>query len=233
MAWTTESGLVESYDGTVTRAWFGTDVRYMNGEVLLLNWEIKPDDPSQFSHLEDGVIEERFPCGKGWDSNDGGKSATHESGNANKRFHRSSIYGRIIDAVPSMPGLIDVLKDRGTEMEAKVWEGMRFHFARQEFDYGGEIGKKSRIMPVEFLGEAGEGEKPSNGASKVAALKAKAAAANKGNNDLRGQLVELAKNSDTHESFMDAALEVPGVADDDDLLAAVADENGLYAEARR
>lgn len=142
-SWTTELSSFDDYVGTVEDAWFGIDPNY-NEEAVLLHWEISSTD------FENARVE-KFPVGKGWTVEDGGKSASHFAG---KRFHSQSTYGKIIDRAVSEFGLAETLRARGLATQADVWTGLTFHFHREEFDYGGEIGKRSRVMPIEFLGEA-------------------------------------------------------------------------------
>jgi hypothetical protein len=71
-------------------------------------------------------------------------------------------------------------------------------------------------LPEKFLGEdSGQTQPAKNGVSAH-----------------HEQLKELARNYDTHGEFADAALSLPGVEDDDKLVLAIADPNGLYQELR-
>lgn len=247
--WTTTTGLLDEWTGVVSDAHFKTDAQYQNGEVLILQLDFATEDS------EDGTWSETFPCGKGWSTKDGGKNAKHESGAA-RGFNKATAMGKLIDRCVGELGMMDVLGGRGPATKAEVWVGLNFHFKREteEYEIRGEKRTSNRALPIEFLGE-GEGEsKPAAKASgtakkaasstaaedKVAAAKAKAAAkkaaeAGGGDEDpIKAALTSLATEHDTHEAFLDAAMEVEGVMDDDDLLASVVDESedGFYSQAR-
>lgn len=243
-SWTTTDGGgigLEEFEGPVVEAWFATKAEYQSGEVPILNLKVQTPD------AEDGFETIEIPVGKGWESLDGGKSVQRIDPKSKAQFHNSSWMGKLIDKcvrdeTDGGLGLSGVLAKRGEATEAKVWEGLSFHFLREEHTFGKdketkEPIKASRVLPTKFLGEvkdgAGAATAPAGGdqAAKIAAAKAAAAAKTNGGG-LRGQLVELAKQHDTHAAFVDAALAVEGVAADDNLLAEVVEEGLLYAEAR-
>ena len=235
-AWGTETGLVDNFVLRVDESWFATDARYNNGETLLLNWKGKTDQPIG----TDGETEftASFPVGGGWVSNDGGETAVSEKGRA--KFNSSSIYGRIVDSAIADKGdgglgLGNIVKGRGRPTQAKIWTGLTFRMKQVEFNYGGEIGKKSRLMPVEFLGENRDpADFAESGTSdaQAAGQTASAPAASNGTGDLKTRLEQLAKATDSHAAFVDKALEIPEVSEDAALLESVVDEKGLYASAR-
>lgn len=239
--WGTETGLVDNFIITIEESWFATDARYNNGETLLLNWKGSTDQPIG----SDGEYEftASFPVGAAWVSNDGGKTAESEKGRG--KFNASSIYGKIVDsAIKSKAegglGLLEVVKERGRPQTAAIWEGLTFKMNNVEFNYGGEIGKKTRLMPVEWLEGAQAKDFREDAAGGAAAGSAAAAtpaaagvaATSKASAVLETKLVILAKKSDTHDAFVSAALDMEGVADDAALLERVVSAEGIYAEAR-
>lgn len=222
MVWETSSGLLDEYEGTVAEAWFDTDLDYQNGEALLLHWQVTDIVADGAAHDE---ITEKFSVGAGWSAVDNKQRAEKEYGDSD--FNENSKYGRIIDRVATnegaFEGALDVVAERGDEKDATVWEGLRFRFARETVDYGGEIGERTFIMPVEFLGVADEVSEvgKSNGSSEAS------------REELVEKLTELAKEVDSHTEFLAKAADVEGVVDNDALFEQVADESedGFYATA--
>lgn len=236
-AWDTETGLLDDYVGTVKRSWFATDARYMDGNVILLHWEIATTDPE---HPE---VTEKFPVGSGWDSSDGGATVVHEKGK--QKFNVQSIYGKIVKQVTADDGtlhaVLPFLKKRGRPTQANVWEGLTFHFKAQDFNYGGDIGTKTRVMPQEFLGEGAQPEIPgTNGtaAPGTHATPAAAPAAETATVDadpvVVARLRKAATEATDHQAFLDAAMEIDGVTTNDALMASLVDDSpsGFFATAR-
>jgi len=229
----TESGLLDDFDFTINKAYFATDMQYMNGEVLLLHLvgeTDNPDNPEQ--HL-------MIPVGTGWDSADGGKTAVHERGK--KKFIDSSIYGRLINRCidKDQLNLKDLFRKRGSSKlgfaEAKIWEGLRFHMKREKLEFGPGLKATERLMPVAFLGEnkpAAKGKVPkavvetppeetTEDIEDDAALEHKV---------LVLKVRALAKQCASYDEFYPQALKVPKVRDHDDLIAAIVDPEGIWAE---
>jgi hypothetical protein len=229
-SWETETGLLDNYDGTIQRAWFATDARYNDGNSIMLHWEIATNDPEVPETVE------KFPIGGGWDSPDGGASVTHEKGK--QKFNENSIYGKIVKRTTQPDGALHdafpALKAKGRPTVAAVWEGLTFHFEREEFDYGSEIGKRSRTMPVKFLGENAQAALATETVTTAAAPAAAPASSNGVDPVVAAKLRNAAKESDTHTAFLDAAMAIDGVTTDDTLLAQVVDDSdaGFYATAR-
>lgn len=246
--WGTDSGVLENYILTVEDAWFTTDARYNNGETLLLKWkghavDAETGEPVSFSEDEE-EMEVSFPVGKTeqWSSPDGGKTAV-KAGGRNKP-HVNSAFGKVItraladektqvvDGVKGF-GIGGLLQSRGaSQTEAKIWVGLKFLMRNEETNYGGEIGTKGRIMPVAFEGEA-DGGVAGSSATSTPRGETGTAAGGSSNKALEAKLTVLAKNSDSHSAFVDKALDIDGVADDEALLASVVDEtNGLYSKVK-
>lgn len=240
--WATTSGLVDDVTVTITDAYFTFDPQYNDGQTLLLKVAGQTDDE------ENPEFDQFFPCGNGWETTDKGKSASREDGKR-KGFNKNSGYGmfftRAIDA-----GAGEALKSRGTPMEAEVWKGLTFHFKRESIDFGGEIGKKDRILPDVFLPEGigGSAAKPVTktttppaGASKVDKLPDDAPAGAGGGSGaaagtldllvpLRAKLKKAARDAGSHDGFIEAAYGIEGVDGNAALEEAILDPAGLYAE---
>lgn len=228
-SWETESGLLDQYQGTIRRSWFATDARYQDGNVILLHWEVDTNDPDV------PEVTEKFPVGSGWDSADGGDTVVHEKGKA--KFNKNSIYGKIVDRATKPEGSLHdafpVLKGRGRPTQANIWDGLTFDFKREEFDYGSDIGVKSRVMPVKFLGENAQPSLATSTEAKPAAAPAQEAApAAEVDAKTSALLRNAAKAADTHTAFLDAAMEIDGVVTNDALLATLVDDSdaGFYAQ---
>lgn len=235
MAWDapTEEGVYgpeTPWTGTVKESKFKTDPRYNDGETLLLSWTMETDsDDPEFEEFE-----VTFPCGNNWETNDGGDTAERVDGRRAK-FNSNSGYGRVLnrvtgrdaDLAKNFEGILGVLEKRGEPTQAKIWEGLRFVFDEESKDFGGEIGVKTRLMPVEYAGQAngsgsGSGSGKKTGKSTGGKKPSKAA--------IRKQLVSLAQEYDDHDEFVAEALDVDGIDQYQDLLDSVNDPEGIWAE---
>lgn len=215
-----ETGLIDDFDFTITSAYFTTDSAYNDGETLLLKLEGQTDNP------ETPETTLQYSCGNGWEAEDNGKKAVREDGKR-RRFNQQSGIWKLVEAALNC-GAEEALRKRGTPMEASMWVGLRFHIKRVEQGEGQY--KTTRPLPVQFLGEVGEG-------SASAPAPAAAATATPTSNGvglskvLEVKLKKLAKESATHEDFIVAAFELDGVDGNADAERAVVDE-AWYLAAR-
>jgi hypothetical protein len=240
-----ESGLLDNYLLTITRSWFGTSDKYMNGERLLLNWEGTTDQ------LDFPTQHVWYSVGAGWVTEDGGESCVHESG-PEKYFQKTSQYMKIITRCReneggAFDGIMDILRE-GDPMIASTWEGLTFRMVAEEQPAIKGEPVKPKVMPVGYEPDGAAaapkaavkpivaGTKGETAAQKlIRERKAAKAAAEAGDADggsLKDQVVSLLKTHDDFEVGQAAALELPGVMDDDDLIASLMDEEGLWAEAK-
>lgn len=218
---TPETGLIDDFDFAVDSAWFTTDAAYNDGETLLLKLNGPTDNPDQ----PETTLQ--YSCGNGWEASDGGKVAVREDGKK-RRFNQSSGIWKLVEAAMNA-GAGDVLRSRGTPMEASMWSGLRFHMKRVEQGEGQY--KTTRPLPVQFLGVVGEGQASAGGAQAAgvgagAAPAASSASANGAGMSkvLEAKLKKLARDSATHEDFIVAAFEMDGVDGNADAERAVVDE---------
>lgn len=230
MAWDapTEDGVYgpdTPWTGTVKESVFKTDPRYNNGETLLLAWTMETDsDDPEFEEFE-----VTFPCGNNWETNDGGATAERIDGRRAK-FNSNSGYGRVLNRVTgrdstladNFNGILDVLEKRGEPTNAKIWEGLTFVFDEESKDFGGDIGVKTRLMPVEYVGQAKSQAGKGSGGGKTGKKPSKAA--------VRKKVVALAQEHDDHDEFLAEALDIDGIDQFDDLLESVNDPDGIFAE---
>jgi hypothetical protein len=221
--WELTSGLVDDADVAFKECSFGFRSDYNDGQTLLFMADaiIDGDDGPEESELI-------FPCGNGWEATEKGAKAKREDGKR-KGFNKNSGYGLLISAATEV-GAGDVLKGRGTPMEAAIWNGLVFHMKRKKISYGGDIGEKERLLPTEFKGyvDAGKVTKPTTKpdtdqarkAAGVPAASAPAAADNGAATEglpakLRIGLRKLAEDvkggGGDHDAFLEKAFEMEGV----------------------
>lgn len=214
-------GLIDHYVGEIEDAWFSTDSRYNDGQTLLMFWKMQTDN------VDVPELEERFSCGRDWESMDGGKTAEHPQGK--NKFHPSSLYGKIIQRSVNEFGIRELLESRGESYEAAIWPGLRFEMSREAVDYGGEIGKKDRILPQRFMGVVGDG-----GDGAPAPSPAAPAPVTSILDELDPALVEQLKalraDSTSHPQFVDRCMDLQGVIGNDKLVRAIATEDQLWRE---
>lgn len=181
MPWETDesSAFLTNFKGTVRESFYATDPRYNDGNTTLLTWEVVVEQVTQDGF--DGEVPEEttvtWPLPPDWFSDDG-KTAVNKKGK--KKFHASSMYGRIIDCVlgkvenyggpqvatrtdgedlaADLTALQEVLPARGEPEDAEIWAGLSFEFAEVHFDFGPDKKAKDgsrmetrRCMPITFL----------------------------------------------------------------------------------
>lgn len=226
--WGTETGLFSDYEGIVTDAWFQTDSNVQDGNVYMLSLEIKTEDPD---HAQ---VFERYTCGPDWVSVDGGKTVQHPS---KSKFNRNSQMGRLIDRIIEI-GAVDVLGGRGTPRDAGIWAGTTWYMegvtSKGKIRSGPNAGQdyeSTKNFPTKFLGLVNPGETKAD----MSALTAHSVTGMPEYADGAGwarhadfekvaALAPLAKVSVSHADFMDKAFALPGVMDNNDLVAALAED---------
>lgn len=219
-------GLLDHYVGTIEDSFFGTDSRYNNGETLLMFWHMRTDNPDV------PEVDERFSCGGGWETFDGGKTAENSQGKT--RFHPSSLYGKILQRCVKDFDIRDLLEERGDSYEAKIWDGLVFEMGREDIDYGGDIGKRERLLPQRFVGLAGSESPPE--AEKPVQAESEPAGENVGEllaslpADLVEQLRAARQDATSHVQFVDRCMDLTGVVGNDRLVRAIAVEDQLWKE---
>jgi hypothetical protein len=220
----TSTGLIDDVDIEVVGAHFGINPDY-NPDTLLLIWECTTDDPDV------PEVDLSFSLGAGWETFDGGKTATHERGKT--KFSRRSHYGMVIDRCVKQFGMEDFLGDRGDSWEADIWVGLRFHMERESVDYGDDIGKKEKALPTAYLGVAGE-TKPQQEMGQTG--QKTGAPTFDGLDRLTASVTVMAKKAADHNSFIDAVMDkYPQIAEDDayeELYTDILDPGGIFAKAK-
>lgn len=220
MSWSTqfETGLVDNFAFTIRQSYFAPDARYNNGQTTLLQWHGTTDNEDlPETHIY-------FPLGKGWVSKDGGKTIVHDSGKADKYFVGSSLIAKLIARCIDEFGMGDLLEERGGPFESAPWVDLVFQMKYQTIDFGQGIDVKPKLFPVAFLGTTG---------TAVAAVGSSAPSSPHAVS-LRDQVLAVIrpfKNAGDFSGAQTAALNIPGVAEDAELVNGLLDDSGLYAEA--
>lgn len=210
-------GLLDDVDIWIDDFRFEFDPEYNNGDTLVGKAIVSSDD----DEVESGT-ELLFACGDNWTTNDQGVTAEREDGKE-KTFNNRSSMGMF--AAGAIEQAEDVMRARYeadnsvTPMHSAMYIGLGFHVGLVEVDYGGEIGKRSRLVPNKFLGDRSEGAskaaKPATKATTKAAAKPKAKAKPKPEADdgeagisaeLLAQLDAIADDCGEHDEFMERAM---------------------------
>lgn len=217
------SGLPDDIDFTIVKAEFGYDAAYNNGEQILfmITAAETNDDGEPYRSF--------YSLGKAgaWETLDHGRTVESQTNPPAAGFNKQSLYWKFIEAALGTTAG-SVIQSRGNPDTASIWEGLTFHMNRLDVDYGGEIGVKQVLLPTVFVGEAGKVE-ASAPAETVASNGGTAEASS--TNVLELKIKQLAKNSSSHDSFIEAVMEKhPEASNDEDLFSRVLDENGIYAE---
>lgn len=226
--WETTTGLLDDADAYIANPRFGAPLRDEYTEV------IEAGQVSQVVHfLVDFVSAEGelvgsqgYSTGSGWIVSDDGNEISHP---ARAKIVMSSVYGQLIDTVVKV--LSVPMKEYGTPLAAKSWEGLGFHWKQVPHKTLKEGETRNAPMPTEFLGKldlAAVAKAPT--VARVTKAAAAVAAAPSG---MESKLTVLARNMD-FAKFQDAALKIPEVAASDELLAQVLDdsETGFWATHR-
>lgn len=233
-SWETSSGRPTDYTGTVEEMIFGYDSRIKGGEELIGIFKIKPDDGDDVETDEEGYVVENFTLGKGWKSLDGGETAE-----GNKKFNKNTMYGRLIDHCIKELGSVDnaIAFFDGDTTEAKIWVGTHATWSEVDFPYPdkdnpGEMKHFTMNLPHEIT-KAGAGAGSGTAAKKAASGAAKKATgkASNGAGDIEGRLRKLAAAFDDHGDWLEQAMKIDGVADDDTWVAKLGDED-YYASLK-
>ena len=203
-----ESGLPDDFDAQIIESVFGFVAEYQEGKVplLLLSLEGKDIEPQEVA----------FSIGADWKIIDNGRQVEHAKGK--KRFVATSMIGRLINRVCNEMNV--ALWDKGFPTQADIWNGLAFHWKREEISFGKGImsekgGKTSHLMPSDYLPNYAGAEVPVTVAP-----------------DLENKLAALTKASADYAAFVKSAVKLPGVGDNAKLLNSVLDDspNGFYAK---
>jgi len=202
--WDLESGLPNDVDGWIANPRFGTRDEY--AEAVRATGAGEVGIQFLFDIVgEDGEVvgNQGYSIGTGWIPSDDGLTITHAK---RKNVVASSRYGQLQHRVVKVLGMD--MEARGLPTDAKVWDGLGFHWMLE--DMTTVSGKTTQVpMPTEFLSEK--------------KIEAKAAPEIAVPADTDKQLRELAQ-SNPLKDFQLAAMRIPGVSQNEELMSNVLDE---------
>lgn len=150
----TESGLLTEFTGVVEDAYWAPDPKFGDTRLYLKvgpPLEVSADVEVPPEVQQNGMVQ-AFGAGKGWVSYDGGVTVEDPNRPGRKKWQEQSGVAKLLGAAVEL-GIIPTLQARGPAQNAQIWKGLKFRWAEKEFQYGGEIGNRSRAWPVQFLGE--------------------------------------------------------------------------------
>lgn len=169
-----------------------------------------------FTTDEDGEEHEQsFSTGDGWEAKNKGAELGTENGKPRKLSNKSN-YGLLVQSALEAVGGPEAMSKLGPGFRfASTWIGTKWRTGTVEVESTkpgeSEAKKRDRIIFVEFLGRDGDAPAAAPAAAKGKA-KATTAATPDVDPELWATLIGLAKEADDHDAFMDAALELDGVA---------------------
>src|SRR5262245_44450032 len=218
--WSTDSGMVSDYEGTVIDAWFAVDAN-LNDSPTFLFLKMQTDN-EQFPE-----ITERYNCGPDWRSYDGGESVQHPT---RKKFNNRSQAGVLVDKVIVLAG--EQIREKGVPTIAATWLGTQWFMEAVSKPYklrDGSEGVLVRNYPAKFLGAVGvepplTRQEDSVGGSDVGSS----------DSPIMKIIGGMAKDL-PHREWVDKVLKVEGVMADEALVRQLPDttETGLYETLRR
>jgi len=251
--WETISGLIDKQNGWMVGCRFGFKDEYAQAVAKALSVPGAQSSSSEglmflVDYADDeGIVvaSQGYSVGGGWIVSEDGLSISHAT---RSNIIRTSIYGQLIDTV--VKGLKVDMKKYGSALRADTWERLGFYVEQKEHKtVGGQI--KTSPMPVKFLGEMPNelyakylknlatapsaivgpgvaGARSAVGPGQIAAAKSSQASIPA---DIEMKLSALAKVLEL-KAFMDKALSLPGVAENDLVLSQVLDSTpqGFWAQ---
>ena len=214
-------GGLDGFTGKVEEAYFGE-----NEYGCSLMIKSKFADPENYVRYEDGTYTQYFPCGKGWTTQDGGDTATHEGGDT-KRFNKSTKVGMLVSAIANIDGIGDALPADWSAYTSKSWQGLDLTWGRVPVEKrrpakdadGVETGQwesyqDTMLLPVALAGQA---VPSANGQGTLLDITNLALS-----DDQTNALQSLATSSATDAKFIEGATKIDGVMMNKQFMAALA-----------
>ena len=220
-AWETETGLINDVNGWIAHPKFGQKDEYTTaivatgaegGNMFLVDLI---DENGEI------VASQGYSIGTGWIVSDDGQSISHPK---RRNVVGSTVYGQLQNRVVKDLGVN--MDQYGHPTEAKSWNGLGFHWMQEEHDTVSKE-KRTAAMPTEFLGKKDvSAVATAPGAAPTTTVKVTP----KG--EVEEQLAGLVASSENVKAFQLAATKIPGVAQDDNLMANVLDDGpeGFYTK---
>lgn len=229
---TYDKGIKDDYDGVVLDAWFATPEGA--GDRLHLILKKLADDGEE--------VEDRYPVGSEWASFDGGKTAEH----ASKTRMRSDAGVATLTTKAFECGAEEVLRERSAANDslggkaAALWPGLKFHWTVESTPFkfkdqktGEQVeGTSNRSYPDKFLGVV-DVEAAAGGAAGQASSSTASSTGGDNSDPLEGvdpaiaTKLKILAQTKPYSDWVDEALALTEVRDNDRLLSALGDE-GFY-----
>lgn len=247
------AGGIANFVLTVDQAWFAPDADYTaksGVDVHFLHWAGRTDLPDR-PLMGEGDYHPKWSLDPDFVSTDGGTTVVSQSGRKQKV---GKGYGRMCTQAAKvtahLAGTPEDFLDSADPKDARIWIGTQWRLDNVSYDYGGNIGKREELMPVEYLGrvQAPTGvagapvtqftpppaQMPATAPQPAPVAAQAVAPAPAPQNGVRGQVEALAASAADYRTFQQAALSIPGVAEDTALVNEVLDQGpgGLYARVR-
>lgn len=189
--------------------------------------------------------EQAFSVGQGWEAVEGGARLQAENGKDDKPFSKQSNIGKLIASMITAVGgdPEDIPFDDPTvagEWIGHVWETgtvsepAKTMSGKPRVDDDGNPVTRDRIVFAKYVG-AVEGQTKAVPAAKATTTKGSTKASSSDiPEELLAQLTTLAQESDDHDAFSDAALDIEDVANNSALVKRVmsAKPDGLYEQLK-
>lgn len=235
------SGGLSGFRMFVQRATFAVDPQYSEktgSDTVFLHWE-GPTDLDEHPMMTVDGFHPKWAMDPDFATVDG-KTIQSQSG---KKQKVGKAYGRMCDAAVKATAQFEGRPDdplANTDATfAESWQGHTWILENVEFDWGGEIGKRTELHPVTYVGPGDQTKAavaaaaPPVAAPPVVAPSAPAAPPVAPAGDpLVDQVRAIAQSAPDFNSFKASALALPGVTDRTDLLVAISDATKLWAEVR-
>lgn len=212
------TGLADDFDCVFRKPAFLRNPTYTDSDgvpqlVLSVDFHTDSADIGQNGVLEDQLL----TIGKGWETEDGGKSVVHTSGKA--RGFNVSTYAQLI-----LTRLLELdeqkVKDHYAQVKvgpqhAEFWDGLSVHLNMEKTGEGQYA--KDRLLPTEFHGWVDEGAASGSGgkapakkapAKKAASTKAKAKPAPEAEPETEENVAEENTPSDATTPYLTAKAQV-------------------------
>lgn len=196
----TETGLRTDYDFEIYVAQFVFGEKFENWQL-----ELRGAAYEDGEMVSDNQIE-RYNLGKGWISEDEGRTVTKPGAKRDAKFNVNSNMGQLITRMVEVaPEYVKELREEGlSPMHAKIWEDTSWHmgeFTRGEGEY-----KSTKNYPVRFNGRIGApkldlGPPP----------------------ELEVEIRALAKSAGGYKEFLTKALALEGVQEYSGLVSQIGD----------
>lgn len=235
----TSSGGLAGFLFYVQRASFAVDPQYSEktgADTVFLHWE-GPSNAEGHEMMTKEGFHPKWSMDPDFATMDGNTIAS-QSGRKTKV---GKAYGRMCEqTVAATAAYANQPNDPLANVDAtnaKSWEGHTWLLDNVEYDWGGDIGKRTELHPVKYIGPGNQTGAIAPGAAPVAAAPAPAPvaaapAAAPAGDPLMAQVESIARAAGDFNGFKAAALALPGVTERTDLLVGISDATQIWGRIR-